>query len=1093
MPNNLKVYKASAGSGKTFTLAVEYIKLLVKRPEEYKFILAVTFTNKATAEMKNRILSKLYGIANHLEDSKDYLDKIKEDEEIEALHLTDDQIRINCAKALHLIAHDYSHFRIETIDSFFQSIIRELTKELDLTANLRVDLSAAEVLEEAVRSIIDDISHDKDLFHSILSFVEEKIEEGRNWQINSEVCDFGKNIFKEDYLRNQAEITASIESSKKLQEYSKRLQAIKEDALKQIKDLAERFAHIAADHDLNDKKIKYYNNLSDWINKSQTGEIIEVSTRLNSFLDDPQFWLKDKNCASVVEDILHPMLVDLYRKVQPDVAFKVNTVNSISNHINHLKLLNRINIKVRELNKEANRFLLADSAHFLHDIIDGSDIPFIYEKTGTWFNHIMIDEFQDTSALQWENFKPLITNSMANQQSCLIVGDVKQSIYRWRDSDWQILNKKIKEEFDKNYNPQDLDTNFRSAERIITFNDKFFFNAKKELNEDYHATYGSYSDDLNTAYSKVEEQKVAKKNLGTGYVHISNYVGKDNSEVTPRFVMEKVKELHEQGVDFNDMTILIRFKKDIPVLCQFFNDHYEEIGVRIVSDEAYRLDSSAAINLIILALTAISDPTNRFALCNLAAHYQMALHQDPSIKNDVNRFFAATDDELEALLPEGFMKNIETYSFTPLIELIEQLYSVLALHNIPNQDSYLFYFHDKITEFIADNQVDIDYFLQYWEDVLSAKTIPNGASDGIKIMSIHKSKGLEFHTVIIPYCNWTTVGKYNDLLWFETGQDKNDGLPIAPVNYNKSLDNSIFQSQYRNEVLKNSVDNLNLLYVAFTRAGQNLIVLTGSNTKPKLENISNVQHVILRSIPNDLFTKEEKGALTTWTWGEVSKSKVKDKIKDENEKDKIEDENVKEENILERKSKDISTRFIHKESSIEFRQSNESMKFILSDDEQPTADNPDYIEIGNLYHLVFSRIKTLDDVDSVIDEMNRLGYFESVLSVDEARTNIKAALTNPQTSRWFDSRWTEYNECEILTIIDGDAVEQRPDRVITDGNETIVIDYKSGKENKKYKGQVLKYMELLTMMGYKNVKGYLWYFMNDEIVEVRPYKKGGKR
>lgn len=1079
MPKTLKVYKASAGSGKTFTLAVEYIKLLVLRPDEYKFILAVTFTNKATAEMKNRILSTLYGIAYNLAETNDYLNAIKEDDDIKKLNLTDEKIRDNCARALHLIAHDYSHFRIETIDSFFQSVIRDLTRELDLTANLRIDLSADEVLQDAVNGIIDEIKDNKELFTSILHFVEDKIQEGLDWQINHEVCTFGQNIYKEDYLRNQEAITRSTESSTRLREYSRALLKLKEEAKQQLMRMAEAFDTIATDHHLNADSIKYFGNLDGWIKKSKRGEIVPVSQRLEDFMDSTKNWLKkDKSVEPLIEEQLRPLLNQMYRKAQPDASFKINTINAITHHINHLILLNSINIKVRELNREANRFLLADSAHFLNEIIDGSDIPFVYEKSGTFFHHIMIDEFQDTSALQWENFKPLISNSMANQQSCLIVGDVKQSIYRWRDSDWQILNKKIADDYRKYYEPKDLDTNYRSTERVIRFNDQFFLNAKQVVNDDYKASYGVYSDDLSKAYEKVELQKVAKKNMGSGYVSIQNCESQDYIMLTPQLVLDTVKDLHAKGVSYNDMTILVRVNNHIPILCQYFNEHQDEIGTSIVSDEAFRLDSSDAVNLIIYALTAIATPTNRFALCNLAVHYQMALADDPSIKNDVNRFFLSSDAELEALLPDGFMKNTEAYSYTPLLELIEQLYEVLHLSNIPDQDAYLFFFHDKITEYLADHHTDIDNFLQFWNDKMHSMTIPNGASDGIKIMSIHKSKGLEFHTVIVPYCNWATTGKYSNLLWCETNTSPYDELPYTPVNFEKSLDDSIFQSQYREEVLKNNVDNLNLIYVAFTRASKNLVILTGGQQK-KSDSISNIQQVILRSIPTDLLEREDDDTLTTWTWGEVIPSQEK--------------QDEEKENILERRFKDITTQFVHKESNIEFRQSNDSSRFIQeeSDDATP-APSTDYMEIGNLYHLVFSRIRTIDQVDDIIDDLDCRGCFETVLSVDEARTNIKKALENPVAREWYDAKWEEFNECEILSIKDGILHEDRPDRVITDGKQTIVIDYKSGQlHSKKYVAQVRKYMNLLQSMGYPGIKGYIWYFMEDNIQEVKQ-QKGGK-
>lgn len=1095
MPMNkqLKVYKASAGSGKTFTLAVEYIKLLIQNPEEYKFILAVTFTNKATGEMKTRILSQLYGLANGLEDSNGYLEAIKRDEAIKKLNLSDIEIRERCGEALHRIIHDYSRFRIETIDSFFQSIIRDLTRELDLTANLRVDLNAQEVLEEAVDDIIDEIDKRKDVFNSVLHFVKEKIDAGSNWHINDEVSKFGQNIFKEDFLRNRELITEHTKDAKNLILYKKDMQALKKAAFEGLANQGNAFLAEMDAAGITFEQIKYGSNLQSFINKMINGMVPDVSSRINGYINEPSNLVKDKKAEGVITTRIHSALENIVTQALPKYIKIISTVDAVCNHLNHLMLLNVINEKVRELNTEANRFLLADSAHFLNEIIDGSDVPFIYEKAGTWFKHIMIDEFQDTSALQWENFKPLISNSMSNQDSCLIVGDVKQSIYRWRDSDWQILNKRINDEFSRYLDLQELKTNYRSAGQVIHFNNQFFRKATEVLNQE--------SDDLRKAYADVR-QNVPEKNEGQGLVMVDNYVNIDYEDETCHRILDTANVLHEQGVDWNDMTILVRKNKFIPTLCQYFNEHRDEIDTKIVSDEAFRLDSSPAVNLIILALTAICNPNNKFHLRNLAIHYQMALNCDYDIKQNANEFFLADDETIDELLPKGFRANIEKYSFTPLHELIEELYSVLSLESIEGQDSYLFFFHDQINSYVEDNQTDIDSFLTYWEEKLCEKTIPNGASDGIRIMSIHKSKGLEFHTVIVPYCDWDINGSSNDLIWCKPSEAPYNNLPIVPINSSSKLENSIFKGEYREEVLKNNVDNLNLIYVAFTRASKNLVILTGK--KPRKNpptSINTIQQLIVETMsrlmgydpltddPNEKplnLEETNEGESTTWICGHVEPSKSKE-VKST-------------ENVLDKPFTDITTSFVHEESNIEFRQSNESEKLILGDEEDEEAESAetkkadkDYLERGLLYHKIFELIKTKDDVDNVIDELDGRGYFDSVLSVDEARKNIKLALENPIASRWFEEGWKEYKECAIIfKDKNGKMQENRPDRVITNGEETIVIDYKSGHENPHYSKQVSWYMYLLKRMGYKNIKGYIWYFMQNKIETVEEMK-GGKK
>ena len=227
MSRPLKVYKASAGSGKTFTLAVEYIKLLIVDPGVYRIILAVTFTKKATAEMKNRILSQLYGIANGLEKSDGYLNEIKKDDSIIRLSLSDDAIRQRAGMALSNIIHDYSRFHITTIDSFFQSIVRELARELDLTANLRVDLNDGDVLKEAVTNIIDELEENTDTYNFMIRYVREKIEEGRNWILADEIENFGRNIFNENYLEKESLIHQKIGDKVFMENYRNHIIAIR--------------------------------------------------------------------------------------------------------------------------------------------------------------------------------------------------------------------------------------------------------------------------------------------------------------------------------------------------------------------------------------------------------------------------------------------------------------------------------------------------------------------------------------------------------------------------------------------------------------------------------------------------------------------------------------------------------------------------------------------------------------------------------------------------------------------------------------------------------------------------------------------------
>lgn len=1095
----LKIYKASAGSGKTFTLAVEYIKLLIINPFEYRHILAVTFTNKATAEMKTRIIGQLNGIAKGLGSSQGYFNRIKECEEIQALGLTDEEIRERAAVALSSMIHNYSRFRIETIDSFFQSIIRELAHELDLTANLRVDLNDSEVLAEAVKGIIDRLEEKTEVFKSIIGFIEEKIEDDKNWKIDDEIEKFGRNIFNEHFLQKGAAVRQKISDRSFLVEYKRKLNAMRTSLEEEAKACGAAFMEACAREGLKVSDFKGGGGnagIYPFFEKLAEGKSPNISASVKKRIGNADEWGKNNEQVRALAETLFIGLLD---KV---VAGRTlcTTVEVVLKHINHVMLLNVINSKVRELNMEANRFLLADTAHFLRDLIDGSDIPFIYEKTGTRFNHIMIDEFQDTSGLQWENFKPLLANSLSSANECLIVGDVKQSIYRFRNSDWSILNNIGDGVFGRQSEEILLSTNYRSSEEVITFNNAFFSSAVKILNEDYRTMCGEDSSDLLRAYSDVQ-QKVSDRKIGQGYVRVecidgcgsdaingnslsaAGYASADTADskeagcceisyvdATLARLADTVDELKRRGVSENDMTILIRFNKQIPAISEYFAAHKPE--VRIVSDEAFRLDSSPALLLIVLALKLIANPADNFVRSTLAYKFQTVVMGNVC---GIDESFLGDREQIDCLLPEEFCMKEEYLSVMPLYELSEELYKMFSLDRIKNQDAYLFCFYDCLTAYLKDNPSDIDSFIAYWEETLREKTIPNGAADGIRIMSIHKSKGLEFHTVLVPFCDWELVSKGRSggpsLMWCEPDREPFNELPLAPIDFTEKAYDSIFRKDYEEEVLRNYVDNLNLIYVAFTRAENNLFIFTGKNPEKKKEDgvTGNLYRLVCKALPDNFSETEIPGLLVRHERGTLVESRQKQSEEDEN--------------VVNRAYSQISSRFEYFDTLAEFRQSNKSAQFI--NDEEENSREQEYIDEGLLFHRLFAMIETPDDIDKVVRELDGEGCFASVKYRDDVTRLVRKAFSNTRAATWFSPKWQTFNECSIIFKDEkGNVKERRPDRVVMSEDETIVIDYKTGKQSVEHEEQVREYMHLLKQMGYMNVKGYIWYIRRNDIVSV---------
>lgn len=1082
MTRPLKIYKASAGSGKTFTLAVEYIKLLIANPGVYRNILAVTFTKKATAEMKNRILSQLYGIANGLEKSDGYLDEIKKDDSIIRLSLTDDEIRRRAGMALSNIIHDYSRFHITTIDSFFQSIVRELAHELDLTANLRVDLNDGDVLKEAVTGIIDDLEENTDTYNFIMRYVMEKIEEGKNWIIADEIEKFGRNIFNENYLEKELLIHQKIGDKAFMENYRNHILAIRRALEEELRKLGRNFFNFIANQGLTPDEFKYKSKgVAGFFSKLSQGEFVTPNSYVTRCMGNPKEWLSDEAKANLI-DSRYLELIDKAVVLSMEAVKHISTSNAIMSHMNQLMMLDMITARVRTLNQDANRFLLADTARFLRDMIDGSDIPFIYERTGNRFKHIMIDEFQDTSALQWENFKPLITNSLSQNQMCLLVGDVKQSIYRWRNSDWNILNNiqngELSDEIDFSTIDK-LDTNHRSLEEVVRFNNDFFTNSSANVAKHYDESCGIKTQEVEKAYKSVG-QRVSDRNKGKGYVSVCDInIPKDSgynySNITLNCIKKTVDNLINNNVNPNDIAILVREKKHIESICMHFVNCGSEI--KMVSEDAFKLSSSSAVNIIIAALTCVANPDDLIVRLTLAYLYQTEVLKNQKFSDDLDKLLcdaaqsASDNDECNckpfaSLLPESFDSNLSHYLVMPLAELAECLYDIFELKNIENQDAYLFSFYDCLSAFLQDHTDDINQFITLWNENIKDTTIPSNSLDGIRVMTIHKSKGLEFHSVIVPFCHWSMDGRSENLLWCQPNESPYDKLPLVPVNYTKTVQKSIFKKDYDSETLKCYVDNLNLLYVAFTRAESNLIVFTGKTVKGY-----SINDVIMSSLPQRMQSNTEE-IKTFYTLGEIVQSKESDN-------------NIEEDidpNVMTRTPMTKELIFTHYLSHPQFRQSNESKRFITS---ESTDKKSDYIEEGNIVHYLMENVKIHDDLPMAIRKVETEGVFKTEEQKQRIIAIVEKAMQNAQAHEWFSPKWNVLNERSILAWDDeGNIAPIRPDRVMTDGKQIILVDYKTGRYSQDHKKQMQKYIDHLQRAGKTNIKAYLWYIVRNEIISL---------
>ena len=1076
----LLVYKASAGSGKTFTLAVQYIRQLIEDPYSYRRILAVTFTNKATTEMKERILSQLYGIATSLKSSDGYLKEI-----MKTSNKSVDEIRKAADTALKNIIHDYSRFRIETIDSFFQSVMRNLARELELGANMTIELNNGDVLSDAVDSMIEKLDRMSPTLYWLLEYIEERIADDKRWNVSSEIKGFGRNIFDEAYIEKGVALREKLKDTKFIPQYRKKLQEKRESILDTMRGFSEHFQEILNANGLTPTDLKNgARGIGSYFNKIASGKLsndVRNST-VEKCLEGAENWTTKTSphkdtIISLANQVLIQVLNDAESTRMPSNKV-LNSCDMSLRYLNNLQLLMRIDSEVREQNLSHNRFLLSDTNALLHSIIREGDASFVYEKIGTTIDTVMIDEFQDTSRMQWENFHLLLEESLAQKEGSMIVGDIKQSIYRWRNGDWKILAGLDK---DRSFrlNSKTLDTNWRSEANIIAFNNDIFTSACKVLNERYKADEGEDCTQLLDAYSDVRQK--TSKDTKEGYIKLSFLKNSEEhpyTDTTMELLAEEVDSLVKRGVRVNDIVILVRKNKSIPAIADYFD---KNTPYRVVSDEAFRLDASLAVCMLIDGLRYISEPTDRIACARLAVAYQKEI-----LKKDVD-YNTVLLNSVEDYLPAEFRLMLPEMSLMPLYELLEKLFVIFRMDMIEEQDAYLCAFYDAVTEYMQNNSSELTSFLTYWNDTLYAKTIPSGEISGIRILSIHKSKGLEYHTVLLPFCDWKMENEtYNHMLWCRINEADADKEPfceldLTPVNYSSAMAESYFSDSYREERLQLWVDNLNLLYVAFTRACKNLIVWCKDEQKDTVSKLLRESIDCMKEIKmtcnmteldeEDEENKEENDEPIVYEYGEICISGEKKKSDSTNRLVAIPDAvNVKIESL---------------ETEIDFKQSNRSADFIRGDEDEEENLRSQYIRQGQLLHTLFASIDTKEDLTAAIERLLFEGVIESAEKAQEIYEIAERALNLDEVKDWYSGEWTLYNECSIIYNDEqGKMQTRRPDRVMMKGKEVIVVDFKFGKKKPEYSTQVREYMSLLSEMGYTDIKGYIWYVYSGELENV---------
>ncbi|MCL3782605.1 hypothetical protein EMN47_19645 [Prolixibacteraceae bacterium JC049] len=1106
--SSLKIYKASAGSGKTYRLALEFLKIVLSNPKDYRKVLAVTFTNKATAEMKSRILNELHELT--ITDNSGYLDAL-----VEETGLSKQDIKLKAQEVLNYFLHDYSRFAVSTIDSFFQNVIRSFGREIGIHSGFNIEMNDKAVLEESIDRLFFNLDKNESLSKWLLDYAENQLRNGKSWNFRNEVSRFAENIFKEDFKQLPAEILQKISDKSFMDGYRKELNKVKLEFEKYYEKLGKEAEELIQNAGLRVESFVYgKTGVAGYLVRLKNGPV-EPGKRAMDARNEPSKWYSGKTASDVKVAIegafnngLNRLLNDAVDTWYEKSAYYF-TAKEIVNNLYQLGMLNDLAQELRNYCRDNNIMLLSDSGELLSHIINDGETPFVYEKIGNHFQNYMIDEFQDTSGMQWNNLRPLVGNALAEGEDCLIVGDVKQSIYRWRNGDWKLLAHQVKEDLgDWGVREVNMDRNWRSSNNVVSLVNTIFKYAPSVLVQDIQNEVNDKvpvdglkekAEIINEAY-KAHHQHVQKSGLkGLVNIELLNAErGVDWQAESLDKMVENIEALQDRNVPLKDISILVRTgregQKVVDRLLEAKKSANGKYRYDVISSYSLYIENAPSVRFILGFLKFLNDSSDEVNQAYLISDFQKYLlpqlkemGKQPPIAGDnnaqLNLFDSPVDNEPDwqqlfeeseqvskrffpFFFDEDQQQLVDKLRFSSLTETVNEIIRMYGFNELTAEIPFLFAFLDELENYSMRENSDITSFLEWWDMNGSAKTIDSAeGQDAIQVFTIHKSKGLEFKAVIIPFCSWDLVPKNGTMMWCFPPCAPYDQLAITPVAYGKSLVNSLFAPNYIHEKILSYVDNLNLLYVALTRAEEALYVYAPKSKK--LNGVDNVAKLLQHILDNcSTFSNEEDFSML-----QLSDYLIENGLRAggiELFQAKARELTVQNYQLNRLNITDYSRRLKLRMHSQDY--------FIVDENPRQTRINH-----GKIVHETLAAIHTKDDLKRIIDKK----VLEGKISVDEAdelQMQLNGALEQELVASWFDGSWEVYNERDILL---SNGSSRRPDRIMVKENQCVVVDFKTGEEDDKYLKQVAAYMKLLTEIGFTSVEGYIWYIHKNEVVEVK--------
>ena len=1058
----LEIMKASAGSGKTYRLARKYISLLLQSKDRYAYrhILAVTFTNKATDEMKGRILKELHVLATRPQES-DYHDHF-----VPVYFPSDSDLQKKAETVLSDMLHDYSAFAVSTIDRFFQQTLKAFSREIGQFASYQVELDKDSLVAESVDRILDSLTEeDSGLLSWLTDNVLEQIEQGGRYSMDANLLEMAKRLksAQRQEVMEKSGIGADKEYPKeKLLEIREICRRVVSDFRTAVKDSARVALDIIEQAGVNPaesnrgfmKKLYQYSELED-------GDAIEAlpETFTSKALDHEQWFAKTK--AAKLKPLVYPFLEAPLEDFCAlfDKEFKVyNTAQILDGQLYGLGVAGELDKAFKELMKEKNVLCIDDSNTILRDIIDGSDAPFVYEKLGVRYEHFLLDEFQDTAGVQWSNFSPLLHESESKGGESLIVGDVKQSIYRWRGSDWKLLNDIVPDEFE-GHKEEVLDTNYRSLANVVNFNNLFFKSAAAILDR-----MNGFEKDgpMSVIYSDVR-QMTGKKSSAKGSVSLTFCPKEDELKK----VLEAVHEAQANGASLSEIAVLVRSNAIGEDVSMYLIDN----DIPVITDDSLRVKSSITVRRLVSLMSFADNP-----------------------QDTVNGYLA---ESLDIALPR---------ECGSLVDMVEALFRELKTKDADGlwkgEALHIQSFMDHVQEYVSMNGNSLRGFLKYWDGENPSICSPS-SGESVRVMTIHKSKGLDFPYVIIPFAeniNLYKAGSY----WCvpELEETPLDGVAdgVYDVTLSKASEDTLFAEDYRKENFLQQVDNINTIYVAMTRAalGMHIIAKTPSakclkaveaGDTTQFADFSQMLYwfasascggdvpgneellppfTVARTAAEDGAERFDAGEMVCF--GEHRKHGNETATFDISGHDELP-------SIALNPQPGDSDEDVRERGRLKFTA--DALDFFSKDGE--TGVSASNRIKGVVLHDILAHVNVPEDLEGAVRQAVQAGELTGA-EADEAYRLLSERIAAAAGRGWFPSDADRIlNEA---SLIDTDGQICRPDRVVISDGKVIIIDYKFGEHHRIYERQLKKYAGIWSRLGYEDVTSYLWYVHTDEVMKV---------